>query len=154
MNNSLLPPLLGLFGMLAAFVVYRLVMKYPDGEDKVKKIGDQIHTGALAFMKTEYKFLLIFIAVLVVLAQVFLGTETAIAVIVGAACSSLAGFIGMYAATKANVRTATAAQQDGAAAALSVSFYGGSVMGLCVACLLYTSPSPRDGLLSRMPSSA
>ena len=119
MNNSLLPPLLGLFGMLAAFVVYRLVMKYPDGEDKVKKIGDQIHTGALAFMKTEYKFLLIFIAVLVVLAQVFLGTETAIAVIVGAACSSLAGFIGMYAATKANVRTATAAQEDGAAAALS-----------------------------------
>ena len=135
MNNSLLPPLLGLFGMLAAFVVYRLVMKYPDGEDKVKKIGDQIHTGALAFMKTEYKYLLIFIAVLVVLAQVFLGTETAIAVIVGAACSSLAGFIGMYAATKANVRTATAAQQDGAAAALSVSFYGGSVMGLCVASL-------------------
>jgi len=121
--------------MLAAFVVYGLVMKYPDGEDKVKKIGDQIHTGALAFMKTEYKYLLIFIAVLVVLAQVFLGTETAIAVIVGAACSSLAGFIGMYAATKANVRTATAAQQDGAAAALSVSFYGGSVMGLCVASL-------------------
>ena len=135
MNNSLLPPLLGLFGMLAAFVVYGLVMKYPDGEDKVKKIGDQIHNGALAFMKTEYKFLLIFIAVLVVLAQVFLGTETAIAVIVGAACSSLAGFIGMYAATKANVRTATAAQQDGAPAALSVSFYGGSVMGLCVASL-------------------
>ncbi|HIG68258.1 MAG TPA: sodium-translocating pyrophosphatase [Porticoccaceae bacterium] len=73
--------------------------------------------------------------VLVVLSQIFLGTETAIAVVVGASCSSLAGFIGMYAATKANVRTATAAQQDGAAAALSVSFYGGSVMGLCVASL-------------------
>ena len=135
MNIALFPPLLGLIGMIAAFVVYMLVMKYPDGEDKVKKIGDQIHTGALAFMKTEYKYLLVFIAVLVVLAQMFLGTETAIAVIVGAACSSLAGFIGMYAATKANVRTATAAQKDGAAAALSVSFYGGSVMGLCVASL-------------------
>ena len=135
MNIALFPPLLGLIGMIAAFVVYTLVMKYPDGEDKVKKIGDQIHTGALAFMKTEYKYLLIFIAVLVVLAQMFLGTETAIAVIVGAACSSLAGFIGMYAATKADVRTATAAQKDGAAAALSVSFYGGSVMGLCVASL-------------------
>jgi len=110
-------------------------MKYPDGEDKVKKIGDQIHSGALAFMKTEYKYLLVFITVLVVLSQIFLGTETAIAVVVGASCSSLAGFIGMYAATKANVRTATAAQQDGAAAALSVSFYGGSVMGLCVASL-------------------
>ena len=135
MNTSLLPPLLGLFGMIAAFVVYRLVMRYPDGEDKVKKIGDQIHNGALAFMKTEYKYLLIFIVVLVVLTQIFLTTATAIAVVVGAFCSSLAGFIGMYAATKANVRTATAAQQDGAAAALSVSFYGGSVMGLCVASL-------------------
>jgi K(+)-stimulated pyrophosphate-energized sodium pump len=110
-------------------------MRYPDGEDKVKKIGDQIHAGALAFMKTEYKYLTVFIIVLVILSQVFLGTETAIAVVVGAACSSLAGFIGMYAATKANVRTATAAQKDGAAAALSVSFYGGSVMGLCVASL-------------------
>merc|ERR1711965_1123966 len=135
MDNLIIPPVLGILGMVMAFVVYMLVMKYPDGEDKVKKIGDQIHTGALAFMKTEYKYLLVFIAVLVVLAQMFLGTETAIAVIVGAACSSLAGFIGMYAATKANVRTATAAQQDGAAAALSVSFYGGSVMGLCVASL-------------------
>ncbi|MBT4164804.1 MAG: sodium-translocating pyrophosphatase [Porticoccaceae bacterium] len=135
MNIPLLPLLLGLVGMLAAFFVYTLVMKYPDGEDKVKKIGDQIHSGALAFMKTEYKYLLVFITVLVVLSQIFLGTETAIAVVVGASCSSLAGFIGMYAATKANVRTATAAQQDGAAAALSVSFYGGSVMGLCVASL-------------------
>ena len=135
MNIALFPPILGLIGMIAAFVVYKLVMKYPDGEDKVKKIGDQIHSGALAFMKTEYKYLLVFIFVLVVLAQVFLGTPTAIAVVVGAACSSLAGFIGMYAATKANVRTATAAQKDGAAAALSVSFYGGSVMGLCVASL-------------------
>jgi K(+)-stimulated pyrophosphate-energized sodium pump len=135
MNNLLLPPILGVVGMIAALVVYLLVMKYPDGEDKVKKIGDQIHKGALAFMKTEYKYLLIFIAVLVVLVWFALGIHSAIAVITGAACSSLAGFIGMYAATKANVRTATAAQQDGAAAALSVSFYGGSVMGLCVASL-------------------
>jgi K(+)-stimulated pyrophosphate-energized sodium pump len=50
-------------------------------------------------------------------------------------CSSVAGFIGMYAATKANVRTATAAQKDGPAAALTVAFYGGSIMGLCVASL-------------------
>ena len=135
MNIALFPPILGLIGMIAAFVVYKLVMQYPDGEDKVKKIGDQIHAGALAFMKTEYKYLTVFIVVLVILSQIFLGTETAIAVVVGAACSSLAGFIGMYAATKANVRTATAAQKDGAAAALSVSFYGGSVMGLCVASL-------------------
>ena len=135
MDILLLPPLLGVFGMIAAFAIYRLVMRYPDGVADVKKIGDQIHTGALAFMKTEYKYLLVFVAVLVVFVGVFLSIESAIAVIVGAACSSLAGFIGMYAATKANVRTATAAQTEGASAALSVSFYGGSVMGLCVASL-------------------
>ena len=135
MDILLLPPLLGAFGMVTAFAIYRLVMRYSDGVADVKKIGDQIHSGALAFMKTEYKYLLFFVAVLVVLVGFFLSTESAIAVIVGAACSSLAGFIGMYAATKANVRTATAAQADGASAALSVSFYGGSVMGLCVASL-------------------
>ena len=135
MQNLIIPPVLGLLGMVMAFVVYMLVMKYPDGEDKVKKIGDQIHTGALTFMKTEYKYLFIFMAVIVGLAWVALGPYTAIAVIVGALCSSIAGFIGMYAATKANVRTATAAQKDGSAAALSVSFYGGSIMGLCVASL-------------------
>ena len=135
MDNLIIPPALGILGMVMAFVVYKLVMKYPDGEDNVKKIGDQIHAGALAFMKTEYKYLSIFIAVIVLLAWYALGPYTAISIVVGAICSSVAGFIGMYAATKANVRTATAAQKDGPAAALSVSFYGGSVMGLCVASL-------------------
>ena len=135
MNTLLLPPVIGVVGMFAAALVYMLVMKYPDGEDKVKKIGDQIHAGALAFMKTEYKYLTIFIVVIVFLAWFALGPYTAISIIMGAICSSVAGFIGMYAATKANVRTATAAQKDGPAAALSVSFYGGSIMGLCVASL-------------------
>ena len=135
--NTLLPPILGVIGLIIAFVIYLLVMKYPDGEDKVKRIGDQIHYGALAFMKTEYKYLFVFIIVLVGLVWMAegLGPYTAISVIVGALCSSIAGFIGMYAATKANVRTATAAQKDGAPAALTVSFYGGSIMGLCVASL-------------------
>ena len=57
MDNLIIPPALGILGMVMAFVVYKLVMKYPDGEDNVKKIGDQIHAGALAFMKTEYKYL-------------------------------------------------------------------------------------------------
>jgi len=135
MNTLLLPPVIGVAGMFAAALVYMLVMKYPDGEDKVKKIGDQIHAGALAFMKTEYKYLTIFIVIIVLLAWFALGPYTAISIIMGAICSSVAGFIGMYAATKANVRTATAAQKDGPAAALSVSFYGGSIMGLCVASL-------------------
>ena len=75
MNVLLIPPLLGLVGMVAALIVYRLVMKYPDGQDKVKKIGDQIHNGALAFMKTEYKYLLAFMAVLVILVYFALGVQ-------------------------------------------------------------------------------
>ena len=133
--NILIAPALGVFGLIVAFIVFSLVMRYSDGTDLVKKIGDEIHKGAMKFMKTEYTYLLIFVSILVVLVAMFISQESAIAVVVGAACSSLAGFIGMYAATKANVRTATAAQEDGAAAALSVSFYGGSVMGLCVASL-------------------
>ena len=133
--NILIAPALGVVGLVVAFIVFQLVMRYSDGTDQVKKIGDEIHKGAMKFMKTEYTYLLIFVAVLVALVGYFLTIQSAIAVVVGAACSSLAGFIGMYAATKANVRTATAAQEDGAAAALSVSFYGGSVMGLCVASL-------------------
>jgi K(+)-stimulated pyrophosphate-energized sodium pump len=133
--NILIAPALGVFGLIVAFIVFSLVMRYSDGTDQVKKIGDEIHKGAMKFMKTEYTYLLIFVSILVILVAMFISKESAIAVIVGAACSSLAGFIGMYAATKANVRTATAAQEDGAAAALSVSFYGGSVMGLCVASL-------------------
>lgn len=112
-----------------------MVMKYPEGEDKIRKIGDQIHLGTMVFMKREYTMLVVFAAVLVVLTYIFLGQQMAIAVISGAVSSSIAGWLGMYAATKANVRTATAAQDEGAASALSVAFFGGSIMGLCVASL-------------------
>ena len=64
-----------------------------------------------------------------------LGTNTAIAFVAGAISSATAGYLGMYAATKANVRTAVAANTEGAASALNIAFYGGSIMGLCVASL-------------------
>lgn len=130
-----LPPALGVIGLVCAFVLYKLVIRYPEGEDNVKKIADQIHIGAMVFMKREYKVLSIFLAVLVALTWFALGTDTAVAVVVGALSSSIAGWLGMYSATKANVRTATAASQEGAASALSVAFFGGSIMGLCVASL-------------------
>ncbi len=130
---SLIPPLFGIVGLLVAWIVYGLVMRYDEGEAKVKKIGDAIHLGAMVFMRREYTMLAGFAAVLVVLLYISLGTDTAIAFIVGALSSALAGWIGMYTATKANVRTTTAAHADGAAAALSVAFFGGSIMGLTVA---------------------
>ena len=130
-----IPPLLGFVGLLVALGIYMVVNKFPEGSNEVKKIGDQIHLGAMTFMKTEYLYLTIFTIVVIVLVWMFLGQDTAIAVLAGALSSSIAGWIGMYAATKANVRTATAASDSGAETALSVAFYGGSIMGLCVASL-------------------
>lgn len=133
---SWMPPLFGVIGLGAAFFVYTLVMRYTEGTDAVKKIGDAIHTGAMVFMRREYTMLGIFAAVLLVLIFISpLGTGTASAFIAGAVSSAIAGWIGMYTATKANVRTTTAAHTDGAAAALSVAFFGGSIMGLAVASL-------------------
>jgi K(+)-stimulated pyrophosphate-energized sodium pump len=131
-----LPPLLGLAGLAVAFVIYLLLTRFPAGHGKVKHIGDQIHLGAMVFMQREYKMLSIFAAILIALIYVSpLGANTAIAFLVGALSSATAGFLGMFAATKANVRTAVAAHEKGQGAALSIAFYGGSVMGLCVASL-------------------
>jgi len=133
--GEFIPPLLGIIGLVIANYIFKLVKKYPEGEGKVIKIGEAIHEGAMVFMRREYKMLGIFSAVLVVLLAIFLGLGTAFAFIVGAVTSAGAGYIGMNTATRANVRTTTAAHAEGAAAALSVAFFGGSIMGLAVASL-------------------
>ena len=130
-----IPPLLGAFGLLVALAIYIVVSRYPAGNEAVTKIGDQIHSGAMTFMKREYSYLVPFAAVVIALVYWQLGSSTAIAVFSGALSSAVAGWLGMYAATKANVRTATAASESGAETALSIAFYGGSIMGLCVASL-------------------
>ena len=131
-----LPPALGVLGLIIAFIIYGVVKKYPEGDSSIKKISDAIHTGAMTFMHREYKMLAIFAGILLIILWVSpLGANTALAFAVGAVSSALAGYIGMYTATKANVRTTTAAHSKGAAEALSVAFFGGSIMGLCVASL-------------------
>ena len=133
MLGAFLPPILGIFGLGAAYYIYRLIKRHPAGEAKVTEIGDQIHLGAMVFMKREFKTLGLFGIVVLALLLVFLGVETSIAFLVGALASGLAGYFGMFTATKANVRTTTAANREGAAAALTIAFFGGSVMGLLVA---------------------
>ena len=131
-----LPPLLGLGGLAMAFVIYHIMTRHNHGDGVVKKIGDQIHLGAMVFMHREYKMLALFAVVLLIAIFVSpLGANTAIAFLAGALSSATAGYLGMFAATKANVRTAIAAHNHGQDMALSISFYGGSVMGLCVASL-------------------
>ena len=135
-DYMIVPPILGLAGLVIAFIIYHIMSRHNFGEDKVKRIADQIHLGAMVFMHREYKMLGIFATVLVVGILVSpLGTDTAIAFVAGALSSATAGYLGMYAATKANVRTAVAANTHGAPEALSIAFYGGSIMGLCVASL-------------------
>ena len=124
----------GFIGLIFAFILYGLIMKFPAGKKSVVKIGDQIHLGAKVFMITEYKILAPVVLALVLACGLSpLGWYTALAIAVGALSSAIAGFIGMYSATKANVRTATAAENHGQEQALSISFFGGSIMGLCVA---------------------
>jgi len=132
-NIQYLPPVLGVLGLTAAFVIYSMVKKYPAGEGKVVEIGTAIHQGAMVFIKREYSLLGLFAAGVMVLLYGFLGAGTTIAFAVGAICSAMAGYVGMHSATKANVRTTTAAHTEGAAGALTVAFFGGSIMGLTVA---------------------
>ncbi len=127
-------PVSGLIGLAGAFILYQMVVKRPGGEGRVAEIAQLIHQGAMVFMKRELQLLWIF-AIILGAAIAFLKGDfkEAAAFFVGAGCSSLAGFIGMYSATKANVRTAVAAKTQGAAQALITAFFGGSIMGLTVA---------------------
>ena len=135
MDLNLLPPIFGVLGLFAAFLVYGQVKKHPEGEGKVVAIGNQIHLGAMVFMKREYTMLAMFAGVLLVLLYIFLDWRTAFCFLLGALASGTAGYIGMNTATRANVRTTTAAHNEGAASALTVAFFGGSIMGLSVASL-------------------
>ena len=126
----------GIAGLVLAAAIYSWISKQPDGNDLMRKLAGQIHDGAMVFLKREYKILAIFVVVVFVLLSVAISVKTGIAFIVGAICSVLAGFFGMNAATKANVRTAAAANSGaGQAGALSMAFFGGTVMGLSVASL-------------------
>jgi len=131
---------LWLFGILAlafVFIKNAWVAKQDGGNEKMSKIAKHIADGAMSFLKAEYKVLAIFVIAVAVLLYFKGANETgshgmvALSFIVGAICSALAGFIGMKAATKANVRTTQAARTS-LGRALEVAFAGGAVMGLGV----------------------
>ena len=134
-DANIIAPALGVLGLLIVVIIYQWIKKQPGGSGAVKKIGEQIHIGAIVFMKREYQMLSMFALVLLVLLYFFLGWESALCFVVGAVASATAGYIGMNTATIANVRTAQAAHDEGSASALTVAFFGGSVMGLSVAAL-------------------
>ena len=134
--SALMPVALGILGLISAFLVFLYIKKAPAGEGRLKEISDQIHLGAMVFMNSEYRILAVFCAVCIAAIGLSdLGLNTALAFLLGAVCSGSAGYWGMYTATHANVRTAVAANSKGAAEALNIAFFGGSIMGLTVAAM-------------------
>ena len=134
-NLASCAPYSGLFGLAVAFILYITITRRPDGNDRMREIADLIQAGAMAFLRREYQILALFVVVVALLLGWKLSPQTALCFVSGAACSIAAGFFGMKAATKANVRTTQAAQKKGQASALLVAFDGGAVMGLAVASL-------------------
>jgi len=129
-------PLFGVMGLL--YVVWKSawVANQDAGTDKMKKIASHIAEGAMAFLKAEYKVLVIFVVCVATLLAFTADSQTSsplvgLSFVLGAFCSALAGFIGMRVATKANVRTTHAARTS-LGKALEVAFTGGSVMGMGV----------------------
>ena len=126
-----LVPVVGLAGLLFAIFLKSYVIKQDPGTDRMREIADAIAEGARAFLASEYRILVIFVAVLFVVIGV--GTRnwvTAVCFLTGSLFSTAAGYLGMSAAIRANCRTANAARTQGMKRALALAFSGGSVMAV------------------------
>ena len=126
------------------FILFRKVSKIKIDSEKIEDIAGYIHSGAIAFLKREFKIIIPFILVLAVILGCLglipalknaegVGFESAICLVVGATFSGAAGWIGMLTATKANARTAVEAKNKGMSSALKTAFSGGAILGLSVA---------------------
>ena len=132
---SFFAPLIALAGLYYAYTVFRRIIAIKIDSAVMSDIGDAIHRGAMVFLRKEYTVLAVFVVVIFLLLFAFIGTWTAIAFICGALASMVAGYFGMYTATRANVRTAQTAKTLDTGNTLKMAFDGGSVMGLSVASL-------------------
>ena len=126
-------PVCAAVALIVAFALASWVKSREEGTERMSEIAGHIREGAFAFLKSEYKFMVIVVAVVFVLLFFFVNQITAGLYLIGAGLSVLAGFFGMYVATLGNVRTANAARESGMSRALKVAFRSGAVMGLCVA---------------------
>ncbi len=131
--TSFVAPIAAIVGLIVAFCLASWIGKADEGTDRMKEIAGFIREGAMAFLRREYKTMVIVIVVLFLLIGFGLGNwTTAVLYVIGALLSVLAGFFGMNVATKGNVRTACAAKDSGMPKALKIAFRSGAVMGLCV----------------------
>ena len=135
MDLGIVAAILGLVGLAFALALFLSVKRQPAGNQLMQEISEVIYRGAMVFLRKEYSILVLFVLVVFVLLAWKIGLWTGVAFLSGAGCSMLAGFLGMSAATRANVRTTEAARGSGQTKALSVAFSGGAVMGMSVASL-------------------
>jgi len=138
LSSAELVPAVGgvaLAGLLAAGLIYRFINGIGIQDKTMRRISDAIHDGAMVFLRREYGILAVFVVVVFLLLWWSLSAGTGMAFLAGAFLSMIAGFFGMKAATRANVRTTQAASTSGIGDALNVAFSGGAVMGLSVASL-------------------
>ncbi len=125
-------PVCALIGICMAGYLGSWVLKQDPGSDKMNNISIKIQQGAKAFLMSEYKLLVVFMVVVAVVMGIALSPITALAFVTGGVLSAAAGYVGMHVATRANTRTAHAAEES-VAKALNISFKSGLTMGLCVA---------------------
>ncbi len=127
------PIIAGVVGLVIAVGLYFRMKAQPAGNETMNRIAGYIREGSMAFLVREYKVLAVYSLVVGTLLGFTLGWVSSLWFLVGAFLSLLAGFIGMKAATFANVRTTQAAATSTRGNALLVALDGGAVMGLCVA---------------------
>jgi len=125
-------PVVGILALLFAFYKAKYVESVSPGNERMQEIASYIEQGAMAFLRREYKSVAIFVVVLFVILIFAINWQTAVCFVIGAVFSILAGYNGMKVATKANVRTANAAKEEGMTKALNIAFSGGTVMGMSV----------------------
>lgn len=130
-STFILVAFIGVLALLFAYYLASGISKADAGTERMKEIAGYIHDGAMAFLKSEYQYLAIFITAVAAIILFVIGWQTSVAFILGALFSILAGYFGMIVATKANVRTAQAARTS-QSSALKIAFSGGAVMGMAV----------------------
>ena len=129
---KIIAPAVGVIALIVALVLAKWIGGQSTGNARMTEISGFIHEGAMAFLKREYRTMIIVVVILTIILGIALSWVTAVLYIFGAAFSVLAGYFGMQVATKGNVRTAAAAESGGMNKALRVAFRSGAVMGLCV----------------------
>jgi len=135
MGTGLWSALIGLVGLIFSLGLFFWIRSKPAGNETMRDIARTIQGGAMVFLRREYTILAFFIVIVFALLAWRIELQTGLAFLGGALCSMLAGFIGMRAATSANVRTCAAAKDFGQPRALTMAFSGGAVMGMTVASL-------------------